>query len=126
MPRVPSWLRMLALGVAGLVVAAALGVVAHLITRETISLSATTLQAGRPLAPPAAREVQRRVVPRPPPDPRQTAETAPRARTERDDEDNERERRTETRSENSGKGSSGDSDNSGSGSSDSGKGSRDD
>ena len=55
-----SWPKVAALALAGLLVAVALGLAAHLITRETLSLSSTRLQADKPLAPPAARGTEGR------------------------------------------------------------------
>jgi hypothetical protein len=51
-------MRLLALGLAGVAVAAVLGLAAHLIARDTVGLSATHLQAGRTLAPPEAQRPQ--------------------------------------------------------------------
>ena len=51
-------MRIVALGLAGIVVAAVLGFAAHLIARDTVGLSATQLRAGTSLAPPDATRTQ--------------------------------------------------------------------
>ena len=50
--------RLLALGLLGLVVAVAVGLGIHAVTRETIALPVVKLEQGASLAPPAARAVE--------------------------------------------------------------------
>jgi hypothetical protein len=54
-------MRVVVLGLVGIAIAAALGLTAHLIARDTVGLSATRLEAGTPLAPPEAQSETRAV-----------------------------------------------------------------
>lgn len=61
-----DWLKVVGLGLAGLVLSAGLGGGAYLLTRDTIGLAVTDLEGGAPLAPVSIRH---RTVPATPPQP---------------------------------------------------------
>ncbi len=65
-----DWLKVVGLGLAGLVLSAGLGGGAYLLTRDTIGLAVTELEGGPPLAPVLIRL---RTVPAAPPPPATTA-----------------------------------------------------
>ena len=82
--------RVVVIALSGLLLAAGLGLVTHLIVRDTVGLPATSLETVAPLAPPQAQEPAttrvRTVPPQPPPATATTVAPPPPPTTTREDD----------------------------------------